>query len=390
MEYITAAEAAKKWGVTLRQVQRLLAANRIQGSKKYHRSWLVPADAQKPVGKRGQRPQRSLTSDLVKILEATTLPMPLDNPDAVFDTITEERLRLHYESEIAYLRGDFERIKECFRKTEGDNASRLRASSAAIVAAISTGDYPFYLELESYLKSVIQKSNDESVIAFAELGLATAYMSAAAPNMAPDWLKNGEFTHLHDKVKPTAVYLRVKYFQAIHRFESMLDVAQTALTFCDYPERISLNDIYLRVTCAWACYALEREDEAKRWLLNVMKIALPHGFITPFAESATAFGGLLEELLESEYPAYYDDIMDQWKRTFKNWLVFHNRFTTDNITLILSMRDYEIAVLAAKGIPNKKIAEHFHMSQGRLRNKIGEIYAELHVDNRDKLAKLIL
>ncbi len=39
----------EKWGVSLRQVQRLLADNRVPGAKKHGRSWMVPDDAEKPV-----------------------------------------------------------------------------------------------------------------------------------------------------------------------------------------------------------------------------------------------------------------------------------------------------------------------------------------------------
>ena len=160
MEYITVAEAAEKWGVTIRQVQRLLAAKRIPYVKQYGRLCLIPADAEKPGDPRREKfgwPEKLLLSDLEEVVAATTLPMPRNNPDAIMDSIGAQRLRLHYESELAYLRGDFERIKNCFRKTEGDTVSRLRASSIAIAAAISTGDYSFYLEVETFIdrKSVV-------------------------------------------------------------------------------------------------------------------------------------------------------------------------------------------------------------------------------------------
>ena len=392
MEYISANETAKMWGVTPRQVQRLVALGRIPDAKKCGSLWIIPADAQKPGVPRlkKQYTQESLPSELAKIIEATTLPMPLNNPDAILHTVKERRLRLQYEGELAYLRGDFERTKSCFRKTEGDGASRLRACSVAIAAAISMGDYPFYLEIESHLHGVISKSNDKSVIAFAELCLANAYLSAAAPQMAPGWLKNGDFTNLHSKAKPDAIYKRVKYFQFTGKPESMLAIAETALSIFELSRGISFSDIYLRVTCATACCFLGQIDEAMRWLLEAMRIALPHGFITPFAESASVFGGLLEKLLEQEYPAYYDVTINQWKRTFVNWSSFHNFFTKDNIISTLSLRDYEIALMAANRVPNKKIAEHFHMSEGRLRNKISEIYKELLVNNRKELEYLVL
>ena len=41
MDYITAAEAAEKWGVSQRQVHRLLAANRITGVKQYGKRFFL-------------------------------------------------------------------------------------------------------------------------------------------------------------------------------------------------------------------------------------------------------------------------------------------------------------------------------------------------------------
>jgi len=41
MDYITAAEAAEKWGVSQRQVHRLLAANRINGIKQYGKRFFL-------------------------------------------------------------------------------------------------------------------------------------------------------------------------------------------------------------------------------------------------------------------------------------------------------------------------------------------------------------
>ena len=48
MEYITAAAAAQRWGVSVRLVQRYCAQGRIAGARKFGASWEVPAGAQKP------------------------------------------------------------------------------------------------------------------------------------------------------------------------------------------------------------------------------------------------------------------------------------------------------------------------------------------------------
>jgi len=393
MDYITVRQAAEKWNVTMRQVQLYLKDNRVAGALRPGHDWLIPSDAVKPTSNRAKEKPRhkNLSSDLAEVIEATIKPMPRNDPDAILGSGTDERIRLHYESELAYLRGDFELVKQCYRKTDGDDVSRLRACSVTIAAAISTGDYPFYSEIESFLKDIVKATCDEGVISFAELCLSNACLSALAPNMAPDWLKNGDFATLHSKLKPDAAYKRAKYFQSLGQFNSMLAIAETALVYSGSGKReITFHDIYFRVVCAIACCFLERKDQAKRWLSESLEIALPHGFITPFAESVPNFGGLLQNLLEREYPAYVDAITKQWESTFPNWLDFHNRFTKDNIALILSLRDYQMAQLVARRVPYKEIAEQFNISLGRVKAIIHEIYGKLFVKNRNELSQYIL
>jgi DNA-binding CsgD family transcriptional regulator len=350
---------------------------------------MIPADAEKPDDPRREKkgPDTTLSSDLNDVIAATTLPMPSHDPDAVLDTITEERLRLQYEAELSYLRGDFQRTIRCYQRTAGDNAARLRSCPIAIAAAISLGDYRTYAEIDAYLREKADKGGGAA--AFAELALTTAAISVIAPNMVPEWLKAGDFSALQPQARPNALYLRAKYFHCVGQPEAMLAVAQTVLTL-SAPERgITTTDIYLRVTCAVACRALGREDEAKRWLLETMGLALPHGFITPFAELVTALGGLMEQCLEQAYPQYHDAVLRQWGRTWKNWISFHNQFTKDNITLMLSLREYHMALLVARRVPYAKIANEYHISVGRLKNIMLEVYEKLLISGRDELSKYI-
>lgn len=46
--YITVQEAAKKWGITPRQVQNLCKGNRIEGATRMSRIWIIPENAEKP------------------------------------------------------------------------------------------------------------------------------------------------------------------------------------------------------------------------------------------------------------------------------------------------------------------------------------------------------
>jgi len=213
MEYISAAEASERWGVSLRQVQQLLAAKRIPYAKKFGRSWMIPSDAVKPADLRREKKlsEQSLSFQLAHMIEATSISMPTHDPDAIFNIVKEEKPRLQYEADLAYLRGDFAYTMRCYNKTEGNEAARLRASLAAVAAAISLGDYPAYLKIEAYLKSYVDTSSGSDVSASAELVLASVAVSVAAPKMVPEWLAEGDFSALPPQTNPSyMLYLRAK------------------------------------------------------------------------------------------------------------------------------------------------------------------------------------
>lgn len=64
MEYISARDAARKWNVSARLIQRYCAEGRIKGARKSGTAWEIPSDAAKPKDPRKKR--RSSRDDLQK------------------------------------------------------------------------------------------------------------------------------------------------------------------------------------------------------------------------------------------------------------------------------------------------------------------------------------
>ncbi len=58
MEYISCADAAEKWGISERRVQKLCEGGRILGVVKLSHVWLIPKDAKKPADKRYKKEVR--------------------------------------------------------------------------------------------------------------------------------------------------------------------------------------------------------------------------------------------------------------------------------------------------------------------------------------------
>lgn len=81
------------------------------------------------------------------------------------------------------------------------------------------GDYPFYSAVDSDLKKAVQAHPGTVIAAYGEMVLATVAVSSIAPNMAPDWLKTGDFGAFPVPLKPYTLYLRAKYLQQAAGFQ---------------------------------------------------------------------------------------------------------------------------------------------------------------------------
>jgi len=398
MDYITVAETAIKWGVSERWVHKYVKDGRVKGAVRFGIAWMIPAAAEKPGDPRVEKNtpvQKPFQTALDHAIEVVHAPWPSDDPHKIPGAIRDEKLRMAPETVLAYMRGDFKHVKRCWEKAEGNNAAKLIVSSISIPAAISMGDYPFFLEVENWLKRVIKADYGAGVTAYAQHALSIGYMGARVPDMIAEWIKIGDFADLHPLVRYEAVNRRIDYFYFLKRYGSMLDTAQAALSihglsYAALPDKkFSITEIYLRMRCAVACYCLGRVDEAKVWVMGSMDKALPHGCMIFFAEAITLMGDLIEQCLNQSYPHWRGAVTAQASRTLINWIAFHNHFAKDNITLILTLREMGIATLAVRRVPYKIIAEQYHISLGRLKSIISEIYGKLYVHNREELSKFI-
>ena len=236
MDYVSAAEMAKKWGLQQRQVQTLLAGGRIPGAIKFGRSWMLPKDTEKPADLRRRKNR----------LTETIQPATENHYLADLDALSAKELDLYSACGIAYFQSNYEHIKQCYRKVPHGSGLKLRVASVATGAAICLDDYPFFEEVEAYLKDIIREAKDERYSAYADLCLATTYAAALAPTMVPEWIKTGDFSHLDKFAKLEASHARAKYFMCIGDYVSALAVAQTALAYRQHVFPAFILDCFAR------------------------------------------------------------------------------------------------------------------------------------------------
>ena len=378
LQWITTQQAAERWGVSPRHVQRLISAGRVSGVKKYGRSWMIPSASPKP-GDPLLKPFTAEFSILPYFSSAADRPCPKKDQAALHN---------QYRAEIAYMRGDFDQSKHYAAAALKSKSTWICAAFFTLLAAISTNDFELYCQTEASLKRRAANADDPRRAIQAEIVLNTAAVSLFAPEMASGWMQEGVFSHLPPESLPFALYLRVKYLQSLADYPQMAAVAQTAFTLCR-GKNLAM-DIHLLLMSAIANVMLGRQPQARGQVLEALALGMPHGFITPFVQHLVPLAGLVEECINERYAYAYDTLLSQWDSTLKNWVQFHNRFAHDHVTLLLKPRELRIAVLAASRISYRKIAEQEYLSVGRVRNILQEVYGKLFVRNRKELADLVL
>ena len=97
-----------------------------------------------------------------------------------------------------------------------------------------------------------------------------------------------------------ALYLRKEYQQAIGEVEAASALMQQA-----YP----VAAIYLNIVGAMASNSLARHEDAQRFFDRAWALALPEGYIEPFAEHHGMLQGLVERKLRGTQPELYQQVI---------------------------------------------------------------------------------
>ncbi len=146
MEFITAAEAARRWGVSERRVQRLCADGRVPGAERFGHAWRIPAAAPKPDDPRraaeaaapAPRPSPTACAALMPLMGSPFSPGRAREYAESLDPGPRRDVAL---SELAYFTGDAAEAVRLARPLlqATDGAARLSACLIFSYASLALG-----------------------------------------------------------------------------------------------------------------------------------------------------------------------------------------------------------------------------------------------------------
>ena len=76
--------------------------------------------------------------------------------------------------------------------------------------------------------------------------------------------------------------------------------------------------------------------------------------------------------------------------TWKNWIAFHNRYTRENITTLLTQREYRVAQMIVAGSTYQNVADELYLSVGTVKKLVSSLYDKLMIHSRAELADMIM
>lgn len=201
-----------------------------------------------------------------------------------------------------------------------------------------------------------------------------------------NWLKNGESEgRLLPAMKINALFVRLSYFMHEGEFTRLCGIAEASLESIEGNELLA--ETFLSLLAAVGHAALGNTAHAEKLLRHAAKIALPDGFIYLFAAYDWILQGLPKKLIEEQYPTQLARFLEIRERFLSGYAKLHNGILAEDLPGDLTLREREVASLAASGLRNSEIAEKLFVSESTVRAHMRTIFQKLDIDRRAKLAE---
>lgn len=385
MEYLKIAEIAKKWGLSERGVQALCAQGKIEGASRFGRSWMIPKDAVKPVDGR-TKAGRKLTNENMPLPRKTPFLYMTDlyhtpgTADSVGESLTyNHEAQVLFEAEVAYSRGDIDKVYESANYLLGKHSGFYAVLSAGMLLAMCAvwkGDINMWRRAKVHIAEAPAKNdNDRDVM---QLAISAVDIMLYSVQSFPKWFQIGCFEPLHKDAYPAAKVYYAKFLYAIAYAVATgtlkLQGAEGLYVMSSLPYTLEpmicwanekntvMSEIYLRLTCAAVYHNCGRDDQAIRHIDKALTLALPDKFYGVLAEYCRALDSLMEKRLSLIDEDAWNEVKKLYKVYNEGWSKLSGTVRGKTILTTLSAKEREVAKLAAFKMSNQEIADSLNMT----------------------------
>ena len=414
MTYLTAAQTAEKWNISLRRVQDLCRLDRIPGARRMGRDWMIPADAKRPPDGRcklAQAPEPPeghapllRRSPILLMTDLYHAPGAADACIAAVDAYPESQALM--KAELAYIRGQIDEVyrhaREILESRSGFYAVLAGGMLLAMVA-MWKGDIKLWNEAHGhFFDAPCKNDTDRDIVA---LAVASTDIDIRDTDKFPDWFARGCFDKLPRDSHPAA---RVYYMKHLLIFAQecamgnlkpkdmgrmgpmkMLPYIMEPMISQMVADKIVLAEIYLRLLIAVAYHQSGDDTRGGEHLDKAIRLCLADGLYGTLVEHRRQLGLFLDDHLARIDPQALKKVKTMHKQLQSGWTKLHNAVLDREVQESLTVREREVARLAAYGLTNQEIAGQLSVSTHTVRSLLDSARDKIGSDRRMDLALYI-
>lgn len=394
MKFMTAREAAEKWNISVRLVQRYCTQGRIEGARKSDVAWEIPSDALKPEDPRREGKKQAVYrkpsfQNLMPLMNTSFLPGSCRER---LETIKGKARRDIAYAEYYYFSGCAEMARQKAETYLNCKDMELRLSACLIYAfaSLSVGQIDNAKQILEEIRNTV-KADKESA---SQARVIDAFIAAAAAVLLhlplPEEMPSvQEFAPLLPfGLRAFALYVEAHYLYLQKNYEKSIGIIESTLTMG--AEQYPIPAIYLHLAAVMDYMSLKQLQTAERHLLAAWELARPDDLIEGFGEHHGLLGGMLEAVIKKNWPEDFKRIIAITYEFSAGWRKVHNPETGHEVADDLSTTEFAAAMLAARGWTNTEIGEHMNISANTVKNHISQAIKKLHAEGRKDLKKYLL
>lgn len=410
MQYITAAQAAEKWSVTVRRVQDLCRNHQIHGAVRWGRDWMIPADANRPEDRRKKHTDKQVHN--IAILPRKNPAIVFSNiyntpgtADSVADNMTERPVAAQlFRAQIAYCRGELEtcrKITEQLLKLSRGHDLQIGCGVILALCAVATGDKALWEKGKEQIRTA--HCHDDRDRFAVDFWIAAMECEIRETTSFPLWFTQGRFDVLPGDSYPVARNYYLRYLYLVCHKEAtdteknidsqtkmrMIPYVGEPLTAQSHKEGALVSEAYLRLILAMTYHNLGNDPMAIHHLDIAIDLLLPDKLYMVLVEYRRPLDFLLDERLGLKDPEALSQVKKLYRRYQEGWTELHNRVRDKLFVGELTTREREVAKLASFGLSNKEIAERLNISVNTVKQSLRAAMDKTGALRRSELAYYI-
>ncbi len=270
----------------------------------------------------------------------------------------------------------------------------ISAGTLLAKCAIWKGDINLWRKARQHIYEAPCKDDTQRQILSCWLAINDSAMSDIREY--PEWFKIGNFECL-----PADSYSSARVYYVKYLFVAAFELASgkvkypnveglglmRALPYIIEPmisqsklERTFVPEIYLRLMAATAYHVIGDEERAVLHIDKAILLSLPDKLYCPLADFCTSLGSIFDDRMANIDRDLPKKVKDVQGKLYSGWVKLHNQLLERNVSNTLTMREREVARLAAFGYSNKEIAKRLHIEVSSVKsfvftamNKVGAL-----------------